>query len=105
MDFYFASGLFSQSLYAKIQDQCGGDRSALDFPSDEMKELLRQMQREMGPIDGRDNIYSLEGMVNNTNGTAMGYPAGANAAFEKWSEPKHQNNQSKMLTAGLEFTY
>lgn len=58
----------------------------LDFPSSELKDLLGQMQREMGPLDGRDNIYSLEGMADNTNGTGMGYPAGSNAAFEKWSE-------------------
>ena len=50
VDFYFYSGLFSQSLYAEIQDACGGDRSALDFPDPEMQGLLRQMQREMGPM-------------------------------------------------------
>ena len=45
VDFYFYSGLFSQSLYAEIQDACGGDRSALDFPDAEMQGLLRQMHR------------------------------------------------------------
>ena len=76
VDFYFYSGLFSQSLYAEsedtngrkispgsgsdaelwvlaVQDACGGDRSALDFPDEEMQGLLRQMQREMGPMHVR----------------------------------------------------
>ena len=70
VDFYFYSGLFSQSLYAEsegtngrkislgsgsdaelwvlaVQDACGGDRSALDFPDEEMQGLLRQMQRDV----------------------------------------------------------
>ena len=36
-----------------VQDACGGDRSALDFPDEEMQGLLRQMQREMGPMHVR----------------------------------------------------
>eukprot|EP01046_Picozoa_sp_COSAG06_P113761 COSAG06_NODE_60523_length_270_cov_1.210526_1_plen_56_part_01 len=48
-----------------------------------MQALLRQMQKEMGPVDGRDNIYSLEGTDGNSNGTAMGFPAGSNAVGKR----------------------
>ena len=41
------------------------------------KALLQQMHKEIGPLHGRDQIYSTERMAGNSNGTSAGYPAGA----------------------------
>jgi|EP01046_Picozoa_sp_COSAG06_P028665 hypothetical protein len=53
VDFYFASGLFSQGLYAEIQAECAGDRSALDFPSEKLK--VRNGPRVFGSLFEQNN--------------------------------------------------